>query len=82
MDEKFRLNELLMVTNALWIALFRRGWEDPGWGRSPAGQIAVASAIHEAAKQIKDPEAQRQIQSIAAKTIAQAAGQLENGSSD
>jgi len=61
---------ILTVTNPILLWLFRHGWEDPEWGRTPAGQIAAASTIYELANLIDDVEMRKQIQVGAAKAIA------------
>lgn len=67
---------ILTVTNPILLWLFRHGWEDPEWGRTPAGQIAAASTIHELANLIDDVEMRKQIQVGAAKAIAATAERM------
>ncbi len=69
---------ILVVTNPVWLSLFRRGVEDPGWGRRPIEQHAIAMAIHELAATIADEETRRQIQSSAARLIVNTAQNLVN----
>ncbi len=66
----------LTVTNPLLLWLFKHGMEDHGWGQSPVGQIAVASAIHELANQITDTQIRKQIQAGAAKSMANVADKM------
>lgn len=47
---------VLVVTNPIWLDLFRRGVEDPGWGRHPIDQHAIAMAIHTLAGTIQNEE--------------------------
>ena len=61
---------ILTVTNPILLWLYRHGWEDPEWGRTPAGQIAAANAIYELANLVEDAEVRKQIQVGAAKAIA------------
>ena len=70
---------ILTVTNPLLLWLFRHGWEDPDWGQTPVGQIAIATVIHDMAGQLGDAELRRQIQSGAAKAIGGAAERLAAG---
>ncbi|BCT66851.1 hypothetical protein NNRS527_00419 [Nitrosospira sp. NRS527] len=71
---------LLTVTNPWLLWLFLHGWEgDPGWGKSHAGQVAIATAIHELANQVEDAEARKQIQAVAAKSIARSGEKLSAG---
>jgi hypothetical protein len=67
---------VLTVTNPILLWLFRHGWEDPDWGRTPVGQIAIATAIHEMAGQLADVELRRQIQTGAAKAMAATAERM------
>ena len=67
---------ILTVTNPILLWLFKHGWEDPNWGQSHVGQIAIASAIHELAGQINDADMRKQIQAGAAKSMAKVAGQM------
>jgi hypothetical protein len=67
---------VLTVTNPILLWLFRHGWEDPDWGRTPVGQIAIATAIHEMAGQLADGELRRQIQIGAAKAMAATAERM------
>jgi hypothetical protein len=61
---------ILTVTNPILLWLFRHGWEDPEWGRTPAGQIAAANTIYELANLVEDVDVRKQIQVGAAKAIA------------
>jgi hypothetical protein len=61
---------ILTVTNPVLLWLFRHGWEDPGWGRTPVGQIAIASTVYELANQLGDAAVRKQIQAGAAKAMA------------
>jgi hypothetical protein len=67
---------ILTVTNPVLLWLFQHGWEDPEWGKSPVGQVAIASAIHELSNQITDNEVRKQLQIVAAKAIANAGEKL------
>jgi hypothetical protein len=64
----FKLPELV-VTNPLWIWLFRHGIEDPGWGKSTIGQHTIALAILDIAERINDPEIQKQVKASASKLL-------------
>jgi hypothetical protein len=70
---------ILTVTNPILLWLFQHGWEDPGWGHSHIGQVAIASAIHELANQIADVEARKQIQAVTAKSIAHSGEKMASG---
>ena len=59
----------LVVTNPIWLWMFRHGVEDPNWGRRPIDQHALAVTIHELAGKINDVEMSKQIQGSAAKLL-------------
>jgi hypothetical protein len=67
---------LWTVTNPILLWLFRHGWEDPEWGRTPVGQVALATAIYDMAGQIGEVEVRRQIQGGAAKAMSMAAERM------
>ncbi len=67
---------ILTVTNPILLWLYRHGWEDPDWGRTPVGQVAIATAIYDMASQLDNGELRGQIQQGAAKAIAGAAERL------
>lgn len=64
-----------VVTNPILLWLFRHGWEDPTWGSTPVGRIAIASAIHELAGALGGSMG-KEIQAIAGKSIAESAKPL------
>jgi hypothetical protein len=66
----------LAVTNPFLLSLFNRGWEDPEWGKSPIGQVTIATAIHELANQLEDKKTKKQIQEVTAVAITQAGEKL------
>ncbi len=59
----------LVVTNPIWLWLFRHGVEDPGWGKSALGQHTIALAILDIAERINDAEIQKQIKASASKLL-------------
>ena len=61
---------ILTVTDPILLRKFLLGWEDPDWGRTPAGQVAAANAIYELANLVEDVEVRKQIQVGAAKAIS------------
>ena len=52
------------------------GPHDPNWGSTPVGQISTLVAIHQLSERVGDQAAAKQIQTVAAKAIASAAGKL------
>ncbi len=62
--------------NPVLLWLFRHGWEEPGWGRSPAGQVATALIIHELAGRITDDEMSRELKAVAGKIMESNAGKV------
>jgi len=58
--------------NWIWLILYKRGWEDPEWGQRPIDQVAIASAIHELAGELKG-SAGKAVQAAATKAVAAAA---------
>jgi hypothetical protein len=73
---------ILQVTNPIWLWFFSHGWEDPGWGQSDAGQVAISTAIHEIASQIADEETRKQIQRAALSSLSRTVNRMasqENG---
>lgn len=69
----------LAVTNPIWLWLFKHGWEDPDWGRTPVGQLALATAIYEMAGVLQSAEAQKAIRTAAGRAVAEAAQQVARG---
>jgi hypothetical protein len=67
---------ILTVTNPVLLWFFRKGGEDPEWGLTPVGQIAIASIIYEMANQLSEPELRRQIQAGAANAMARTAERM------
>ena len=59
----------LVVTNPIWLSLFRLGVEDLSWGRHPIDQHTLAVTIHELAGKITDVEMRKLIQGSAAKLL-------------
>lgn len=65
------------VTSNPWLLwLFAHGWEDPGWGRTPVGQVAIAAAIHELAGRLTDEGIKKQIQVATGHLVASVAGRM------
>ena len=69
MSKKAKKIPELVVTNPIWLWLFRHGVEDPNWGRRPIGQYALAVTIHELAGEINDVAMRNEIQGNAAKLL-------------
>ena len=64
------------VTNPVLLWLFRHGWEDPDWGHSTMDQLTIALAVHDLAGKMADVDARKQIQNLAAKTVAKVAQEI------
>jgi hypothetical protein len=61
----------------LWITDFFHGhWEDPEWGKTPIGQLSLATAIHQLASNVSDPEMRKQLQQATTKAVATAADKV------
>ena len=65
-----------VLTNPWLLWLFNHGWEDPGWGQTPVGQITIATAIHELAGHLSDVEIKKQIQTATGSVVASVAGRM------
>ena len=63
----------LRVTNPILLWLFAHGWEDPDWGQSPIGQVAISAALQELAKSVADRNVSSQIQKLAVQHAAKVA---------
>lgn len=68
----------LSVIDPLLLLLFKRGLEDFGWGQSPLGQIAIASAMQELASHVDDHALQSDIRSSASSIITRATERMLN----
>jgi hypothetical protein len=53
---------ILVVTNPVWLQLFRHGVEDPDWGKRSIDQHSIAKTIFELASMITDAEVKREVQ--------------------
>lgn len=62
-----------VVTNPIWLWLFKHGWEDPEWGRRPVDQIGIQLALHDLAGMIADEKVRTGIQSTLDSAIAKTA---------
>jgi hypothetical protein len=69
-------NPDLVVTNPIWLFLFRHGVEDPEWGKRPIDQHTIATTIHELAATITHGETRKQIQSSAARLMVNTAQEI------
>jgi hypothetical protein len=71
---------MLVVTNPVWLWVFRRGWEDPNWGTRPIDQHAIATSIYELAETIADVDIRTQIQGSAARLMSDTMQNIVRGS--
>lgn len=62
-----------VVTNPIWLWLFKHGWEDPEWGRRPVDQIGIQLALRDLAGLIADDKVRTGIQSTLDSAIAKTA---------
>jgi hypothetical protein len=69
-----------VVTNPIWLWLFRHGWEDPGWGSRTIDQHTLALAILAASENISDAETRAKIKGSASKLLLKTARDLEEES--
>ena len=76
MNNNERQIPVSVLTNPWLIWLINHGWEDPGWGQTPIGQIGIATAIHELAAQLTDLEIKKQIQLATSNAVASQATQM------
>ena len=74
------INDLpvLVVTNPVWISMFRRGAEDPHWGRRPIDQHAIAMSIHELANSVVNEEERTALQDSALRLMHASLSDLGN----
>jgi hypothetical protein len=59
----------LVVTNPVWLKMFRLGWEDPNWGKRTIDQHAIALAIHEISSLITDEATRTELQRASSKML-------------
>lgn len=59
----------LVVTNPVWLWMFRHGVEDNGWGRTPAGQHQLASALQELAAEVDNEAIRSELHSVTARLV-------------
>jgi hypothetical protein len=73
------LDDWLIIRNPVLLWFYRHGGEDPGWGKTPGGQAALAVALHELAGEVTDESLRHELQTVSGRLVAQAGRAIEQG---
>jgi hypothetical protein len=59
------------VTNPILLWLFKKGWEDPEWGRRSINQAALGFILQDVSEKLADRGLKKDLQALARKVIVE-----------